>query len=153
MRQRLYKFCAGLLVALELSFLFATSGTAQKREPFDPDGSFWIHGTPPKDFENFSGINLNSKGRRRLAVSGVDLTDGTRLRFKTLTVARDKLLFTTVVVKGYSYSFTGHFLRGGVFSESALDQETPFLEGTLSKWHRRVRVARGKLTFTYFGGT
>lgn len=132
---------------------FAATGNGQRRERFDPDGSFWIKDTPPKDLENFSGINLNSKHSRRLQVSSVDLTDGTRLSFKNLTVTRDKLVFSTVVARGYSYSFGGRFLKGGVFAATILDQEMPVLEGTLTKWRRGKKVASAKLTFTYFGGT
>src|SRR6266498_305962 len=59
-------------------------------ERFDPDGAFWIYGKPPTGFEDFSGINLNSKRSRRLPASGVDLTNGAKLRFQTL--ADKKLL-------------------------------------------------------------
>jgi hypothetical protein len=146
--------CGALFAALGLLLPgFATTGNGQRRVRFDPDGSFWIKGIPPKYFENFSGINLNSKHSRRLQASGVDLTDGTRLSFKNLNVTRDKLVFSTVVVRGYSYSFSGRFLKGGVFAATVLDQEIPVLEGTLTKWRQGQRVANAKLSFTYFGGT
>lgn len=148
-----FRYGAAFVTAITLLLGYAPSGNSQKRELFNPDGSFWIQGTPRNDFENFSGINLNSKQSRRLQASGVALTDGTRLRFKTLTVARDKLVFTTVVVRGYSYSFRGRFLKGGEFASTVLDPEAPVLEGMLLKWRRGQKVANAKLVFTYFGGT
>src|SRR5678815_186183 len=28
-----------------------------KKEKFDPDGAFWVHGQPPNEFSDFSAIN------------------------------------------------------------------------------------------------
>ena len=127
--------------------------SGQRRERFDPDGSFWIHGKPPEDFEDFSGIDLNSKRNPRLQVAGVDLTNGSHLKFKTLSVTRDRFTFTTVPVRSVSYSFSGRFLKGGVFAAANLDDETPVLEGTLIKLKGGQKIAEAKLKFTYFGGT
>ncbi|SRR6266496_4705450 len=140
------------------SFLVAYWGLvpAQAQRPsqrFDPDGAFWIYGKPPSGFEDFSGINLNSKRSRRLPASGVDLTNGSKLRFQTLVVKREKLTFTTTTVRGVSFTFSGRFLRGGVFATANLDDQTPVLEGTLTKFKGGQKVAEAKLRFTYFGGT
>jgi hypothetical protein len=51
-----------------------------------------------------------------------------------------------------SYSFSGKFLRGGVFAAQALDEE-PVLEGVLRKRSRGKIVAEARLRFSYFGGT
>lgn len=131
----------------------ALSIAQTRRERFDPDGSFWIQGKPPKGFEDFSGINLNAKRNRYMPASGVDLTNGTQMRFKVLAVARDKLIFTTVVIRGVSYSFRGRFLKGGVFAAADLDQDTPVLEGILTKFKGGQKRAQANLKFTYFGGT
>ena len=142
-----------LISVLTLPLSVAPAQKNQSRTRFDPDGSFWIHGTPPKDFENIGGINLNSKRARRLPAPGVELVNGTRFGFKTLTVKKESLLFTTTVVKGTSYSFSGRFLKGGVFASDILDTEAPVLEGTLTKWTGGRKVAEANLKFTYFGGT
>jgi hypothetical protein len=125
----------------------------QARERFDPDGSFWIHGTPPNEFSDFGGINLNAKKMRHLPSPGVQLNTGKTLRFRTLTVKKESFRFTTVTVRGISYTFSGHFLRGGVFGAAALDDKTPVLEGLLTKFESGQKVAEANLKFTYFGGT
>jgi hypothetical protein len=144
------------LFALLITAVLLLSGTTQaqnKKDRFDPDGSFWIHGQPPNDFLDFGGINLNSKRSRQLPGAGVQITNGKTLRFKTLVVKPDNLTFMTVVVAGVSYGFSGKFLRGGVFGSGVLDDETPVLEGTLTKYKAGSKVAEAKLKFVYFGGT
>jgi len=140
------------LVFILLAQSVLTAGQTAKQR-FDPDGSFWIHGTAPADFSDFSGINLNAKKLRRLPSPGVQLNDGKNLRYKTLSVTRERFVFTTVAIGGISYSFSGAFLKGGVFAESNLDDETPVLEGVLVKNKQGKKVAEAKLKFTYFGGT
>ena len=61
--------------------------------------------------------------------------------------------FTTVALKGVSYSFSGRFLKGGVYSSGILDDETPVLVGTLTKFRNGHKQAEAKLKFVYFGGT
>ena len=143
-------------VAIFLLLVTASSGVAQRKQSnarFDPDGSFWIHGDPPAEFSDFSGINLNAKRSRRLPSPGVQLNNGTTYRFKTLTVKRDNFTFTTLTVRGVSYSFSGKFLKGGVYGAGDLDDETPVLEGTLAKFRDGKKVAEANLKFVYFGGT
>ena len=132
-----------------------TCAAQNKAARFDPDGSFWLHdSTPaPPEFSDFGGINLNAKRLRRLPSAGLELVDGTNIRFKTLTVKQNNFTFTTVERKGVSYSFSGRFLKGGVYSSGILDDETPVLEGTLTKFKNGNKVAEAKLKFVYFGGT
>jgi hypothetical protein len=131
-----------------------TSSISQARKQrFDPDGAFWILGTPPDEFKDFGGFNLNAGANPRLPKPGVQLTDGTRLRYKSLTVSRSQCTFTTVSVKGVSYSFNGRFLRGGVFLTRDLDPESPIAEGTLTLYRRGKKISSKDLKFTYFGGT
>ena len=125
----------------------------QKSPKFDPDGTFWILGDPPDDFKNFGGINLNAKRQRRLNRPGVDITNGIKHRFRTLSVTRDRFTFKTVSVRGVSYSFSGRFLKGGVFAAADLDDKTPVLEGVLIKLKNGQKVAEAPLKFVYFGGT
>jgi hypothetical protein len=122
---------------------------------FDPDGSFWLHeSTPaPTEFSDFGGINLNAKRLRRLPSPGLQLNNGTTYRFTTLVVKRDNFTFTTMSIRGVSYSFAGKFLKGGVYASGILDDETPVLEGTLTKFRGGKKVAEANLKFVYFGGT
>ena len=143
------------LVALLLLSLLSVSVFSQRSKPdrFDPDGSFWLKGAPPDDFSDFSGINLNAKRSRNLPQPGLETNKGTRYRFKTLSVKQERFTFTTMTVAGISYSFSGRFLKGGVYSSGILDDETPVLEGTLTKFRGGTKVAEAKLKFVYFGGT
>lgn len=58
-----------------------------------------------------------------------------------------------MTLAGVSYSFSGRFLKGGVYGAGNLDDETPVLEGTLTKFRGSQKVAEAKLKFVYFGGT
>src|SRR5437868_422590 len=141
-------FCLMLLLASLPSALSQT-----KAERFDPDGSFWIIGAPPNEFSDFGAINLNAKKLRRLPPSGLQTNLGKNYRFKTLTVKRDNFTFTTITIGGVSYSFAGKFLKGGNFAATSLGDESPVLEGTLTKFRAGKKLAEAKLKFSYFGGT
>ena len=147
------RLCVTLLFASLLIFAAVPGFSQNKTARFDPDGSFWIVGEAPNDFSEFGAINLNAKRSRQLPVQGFELRTGKRLAFKTLTVKRDNFTFTTVTVGGVSYAFSGKFLKGGVYSAGDLDDETPVLEGTLTKFRGGQKVAEAKLKFSYFGGT
>lgn len=141
------------LMALLLVLMVSFPALSQKGARFDPDGSFWVSGTPPDDFLELSAINLNAKRLRRLPSPGLQITDGTTYRFKTLTVRRNNFAFTTVVLKNISYSFSGRFLRGGVYAETELNDERPVMEGTLTKYRAGKKLAEAKIQLYYFGGT
>jgi len=146
------RLCVKLLVAsLVVSSLPALAQNKSTR--FDPDGSFWILGQVPTEFSDFGEINLNAKRSRQLPVQGFYLNNGKRLRFQTLTVKRDNFTFTTVTLGGVSYTFSGKFLKGGVYYSSDLDDTIPVLKGTLTKFRNAQKVAEAQLTFSYFGGT
>jgi len=145
-------FKATLLFLIFVVMVAPTLGQARK-ERFDPDGAFWIKGSAPDGFLDFAGINLNSKKLRRLPAAGVELNTGKAFRFKQLSVSRDRFTFTTMTVSNISYSFVGKFLRGGVFSAANLDDQTPVLEGVLTKYKGGTKVSEAKLKFVYFGGT
>jgi hypothetical protein len=124
-----------------------------KRSRFDPSGAFWIQGEPPNGFSDFSAINLNMRRLRRLPSSGVQLKDGTSFRFKDVIVKQNNFTFTTVTVRNVSYRFSGRFLKGGDFAATWMGDETPLLEGVLTKFRTGKKVAEAKLKFIYFGGT
>ena len=140
------------IVALLLSTWVSTPGQTKKTR-FDPSGAFWISGEPPSDFSDFSSINLNMRQLRRLPTSGLQLNDGTSFRFKTVAVKQSSFTFTTTTVKGLYYTFSGKFLKGGDFAATWQGEETPVLEGTLTKFKNGTKVADAKLKFIYFGGT
>ena len=145
-------FTIFLLLCVTAAPAFTQRNTSAR---FDPDGSFWLQdGTiPPTEFSDFSAINLNAKRLRRLPSPGLQLINGTTFRFKTLNVKRDNFTFTTQAIRGVSYSFAGKFLKGGVYGAGDLDDETPVLEGTLTKFRGSKKVADANLKFVYFGGT
>jgi len=83
----------------------------------------------------------------------LQLNNGKKFYYKTLTVKQDNFSFTTETVGGVYYTFAGKFLRGGVFAEQDLADEQAVLEGTLTKFKAGKKVAEAKLKFSYFGGT
>lgn len=149
------KIQARLCVSLFLLLSLTLPGFTQRKQSsarFDPDGSFWIHGTPPPEFSDFDSINLNAKRLWYLNAPGLMMRN-TRYRYKTLTVKRDNFTFTTMTVRGIFYTFSGKFLKGGVYGAGNLDEETPVLEGTLTRFRNGKKVAEANLKFVYFGGT
>jgi hypothetical protein len=142
--------CVSIFVLLSL-----TSVAFAQRGRFDPDGSFWLKDgtTLPTEFSDFSAINLNAKRLRRLPSPGLQLNNGATYRFKTLSVKRDNFTFTTITLRGVSYSFAGKFLKGGIYASGILDDQTPVLEGTLTKFRDGKKVAQANLKLVYFGGT
>lgn len=124
-----------------------------KRQAFNPDGSFWLIGEPPAGFADFGSINLNGRRLRRIPSQGLQLNNGKTFHFKSLIVKRDNFSFTTITAGGVYYTFTGKFLRGGIFAEQDLFDEQPVLEGVLAKYKSGKKVAEAKLKFSYFGGT
>ena len=131
----------------------ASWAVAQK---FDPEGEFNVEGKLPKELSEVSTIQLLRDIKRSFlnSHSGLYTNRGVTYRFKTLTVTRERFTFTTVAIGEISYSFTGRFLRGGVFAELDSDQwGKPILEGQLSKLRGRRKVSAASLKFSYFGGT
>ena len=110
-------------------------------------------GQAPSGFSDFSAINLNARRVRWLPSPGLQLNNGRTFRFQQLTVKRKKFTFITTQVRGVSYSFSGRFLKSGVFAETVLDDQSPVLEGVLTKFVSGKKVAETKLQFGYFGGT
>lgn len=142
------------ITALSLLLAVALPAFSQsKRSSFNPDGSFWVIGAAPNGFSDFGGINLNGRRLRRLPSQGLQLMDGKTFHYKTLTVKQKNFSFTTVTIGGVYYTFSGRFLRGGVFAEQDLSDERPVLEGVLTKYKAGKKVADAKLKFSYFGGT
>jgi hypothetical protein len=157
-----------LLLILGAAFIMGITGvmaqTARKRgtvpkdtaQKFDPEGEFNVEGNLPRALTEVSTIQLLRDARRSFqnSHSGLYTNRGITYRFKTLSVGRERFAFTTVALDGTSYSFTGRFLRGGVFAELDSDQwGKTILEGQLTKFKAGRRVASANLKFSYFGGT
>lgn len=138
---------------LLLSLLLIAFTPALSQTKFNPDGAFWIIGEPPTGFSDFSGIYLNGKRLRRIPTQSLQLNNGKIFHYKTLVVKQDDFHFTTATVGGVYYTFSGKFLRGGVFAEQDLYDEQPVLEGVLTKYKNGKKVADAKLKFSWFGGT
>ena len=149
MNKRLTVFA---MVALLVATWTSAPGQTRKSR-FDPSGAFWISGDPPTDFSDFSAINLNMRQLRRLPTSGLQLNDGTSFRFRNIVVKQNNFTFTTVTLKSVYYTFSGRFLKGGDFAAPWQGEDTPVLEGTLTKFKDGKKVADAKLKFIYFGGT
>ena len=136
-----------LILSLVVIAITSTTGHPQKgRERFDPSGTFWIIGEAPSGFSDFSAINLNARRLRWLPSSGLQLNNGRTFRFQQLVVKRERLAFTTTQVRGVSYSFSGRFLKVGVFSETDLEEQSPDLEGQLTKIAAGKKVYEAKIT-------
>ena len=163
LRRAAYTGSFALLLLLSAAFIVgqasAPDNTAYEAvaRKFDPEGEFNVEGSLPKGLSEISTIQLlrDAKSSFLNSHSGLYTNRGvTYYRFKTLTVTRERFTFTTVALDGVSYSFTGRFLRGGVFAELDSDQwGKPILEGQLSKFAGRRKVAGAALKFSYFGGT
>ena len=141
------------MVLLAIAASLSVSAQNKRTTRFDPSGAFWISGEPPAEFSDFSSINLNMRNLRRLPTTGLQLNDGTSFRFRTVVVKQSNFTFTTDIKRGLSYSFAGKFLKGGDFAATWQGEETPVLEGTLTKFKEGKKVADAKLKFIYFGGT
>jgi hypothetical protein len=130
--------------------------SAQKR--FDPEGQFNPIGNAPKGLEEVASLDLFRSGRNRPFTShthsGVVTTRGVVYRFQSISASQNNLTFKTLARGGTSYSFSGHFLKGGVYAEmdsSAWNQS--LLEGTLTKFKNGKKIAESRMRFSYFGGT
>jgi hypothetical protein len=145
-------------VAFVIASASASSGafSAPVAQRFDPEGEFDVKGDPPAGLTEVSAIQLLRDANKSFlnSHSGLYTNRGVTYRFKTVSATRERFTFTTVPIKGISYSFTGRFLRGGVYGELDSDQwGKPILEGRLSKLRDGKRVAAATLKFSYFGGT
>jgi hypothetical protein len=152
MKRRFTAVAIGLLLLMSCASILDVAGQTKKTR-FDPSGAFWIAGEPPADFSDFSAINVNMRQLRRLPTSGLQLNDGTSFRFKTVVVKQTNFTFTTVTLKSVYYTFSGKFLKGGDFAAAWQGEETPVLEGTLTKFKEGKQIAEARLKFIYFGGT
>lgn len=128
------------------------------QKEFRPYGFFSSVGPPPAGFENFDTIQYwRREDEQKVSEiserkSGMNETSGVVYRYATISVNRQKFVFTTKKVQGISYKFKGRFLRTD-FVDDVLDLTKPVLIGTLTKYKHGRRVAAGNFKLSYFNGT
>ena len=127
---------------------------------FDPDGYFYIKGGSPRGFEEFDHIQLrvtDKSGQRPTTDSHLYVQDGKFYRLATLGEFRTHssgggitFEFTTQIVEGVSYRFSGKFVRICVLAESELDTEDVVAVGRLLKFNngKKKEVADVELTYS-----
>jgi len=168
MTRKLYLLLPALSIISLLIMLSVSTGAASQlpytsrqlfiQKPFRPYGYYSLVGAHPKGFENFDTIQYWRKEDEQSGpdiserLSGVTADKGVLYRYRTITINRRSFVFTTRVVKGTSYSFTGRFLRTD-FVNSELDFDKPVLLGTLTKYRRGKKVAEAQVKLSYFAGT
>jgi len=128
------------------------------QKTFRPYGYYSLVGPHPKGFESFDTIQY---WRREDEQSGPDISErlsgvnergGTRYRYQTISVNRQRFVFTTAKVRGNSYSFAGRFLRTD-FVDADMDFDKPVLEGRLTRYRNGKKVAEASVRLSYFAGT
>lgn len=128
------------------------------QKAFRPYGYYSLVGTHPKGFEKFDTIQYWRKDQEQSGpdiserLAGVTADEGVLYRYATISVNRRKFVFTTVKVKGVSYSFAGRFLRTD-FVNADMDFDKPVLVGTLNKYRNGRKVAGASVKLSYFAGT
>jgi hypothetical protein len=128
------------------------------QKAFRPYGYYSLVGTHPKGFKNFDTIQYWQKQDEQSGpdiserLSGVIADEGAHYRYRTLNITRRQFVFTTVKVKGISYSFNGRFLRTD-FVNAEMDLDKPVLVGNLRKYRNGRKVAEADVKLSYFAGT
>ena len=129
------------------------------RQAFRPYGYFsLVERQPPKGFENFDTIQYWRKDQEQTGpdiserTAGVNESGGVVYKYATISITRQKFIFTTAKVKGVSYAFSGRFLRSD-FVSADLDLGKPVLVGRLTKYKNGKRVAEANIRLSYFAGT
>lgn len=128
------------------------------QQAFRPYGYFSLVGRPPKGFENFDTIQYWRRADEQSGpdisdrTSGLNVTGGVVYRYATISITRQKFVFTTKRVRGISYAFSGRFLTTD-FVDAEMNLEKPVLTGTLTKYRDGKRTAEASVRLTYFAGT
>jgi hypothetical protein len=135
---------------------FASFHVAQRA--FRPYGYYSLVGPHPKGFESFDTIQYWRREDEQTGpdiserLSGVNERGGRRYRYQTISINRQRFVFTTVKVRGTSYSFAGRFLRTD-FVNSDMNFDKPVVEGRLTKHRNGRKVAEANVRLSYFAGT
>lgn len=169
MRRRLRVVCVASLIACCLSTPWTPAGAQEARvlrwaqplliqRAFRPYGYYSLVGDHPRGFKNFDTIQYWHKRDEQSGpdiserLSGVTADEGVHYRYSTISITRRQFVFTTVKVKGISYSFNGRFLRID-FVNTEMDLDKPVLVGNLRKYRNGRKVAEANVKLSYFAGT
>jgi len=147
--------CAFLIAAALSLFSPHASHAASATHPPDVTGYYFFVGKVPKEFENIDWISLASvdAAGKRTPLNGFirlkQLSRGKPVNYKIvrLTLADQKLTFTTTTIGKIRYQFSGVFLKTSGFQ----DNETA-LKGRLIKLRNGREIARVYASFYYFTG-
>lgn len=154
----------GCLLSFSIMFVDVRAGVVTvSRSPlvqkaFRPYGYFSLVGKHPKGFDNFDTIQYWRKEDEQTGpdisqrTAGVNESGGVVYPYATVSVTRQKFVFTTRIVRGVSYKFSGRFSRND-FVGSDMAFEKPVLVGTLGKYRNGRRVAEANVKLSYFAGT
>jgi len=125
---------------------------------FDPAGYFYIKGGSPQGFEELDHIQLqvDQSSRRPTLESHLDVKDGKSYRFARLGEFRTHssgagitFEFTTEIIAGVNYQFSGKFDAIGVLAESELDLEKVVALGRLLKFKKGQKQGAADVELTY----
>lgn len=136
---------------------FASSMMPQCR--FDPDGYFYLKGQPPRVFEEFDHLQLrvtDQSGPPTTLESHLDAKNGTSYRFARLAEFRTHssgtgitFEFTTEIIKGVNYQFSGKFTSICVLAQTELDPENVVARGQLLKFKNGKKKGAADIELTY----
>ena len=121
---------------------------------FDPSGYFYAAGKLPQPFEDFDHLTLREKHDRDKdsLTQGLYTTQGQVYKFDAIERSGDSFAFTTDIVNGVRYSFTGQFKYPCIFEEfDALSKKPGAIaaEGKLLKLSDGKTVAETLAQLTY----
>ncbi len=126
---------------------------AKEALPFNPSGDYHPANRPADGSESFTHFDLEVRRRKgRLVARGDVRGVGARYKFATVSVTEERLKFTTVRLRGVSYSFDGRFLGRGDFPGQFTGYGMVMLEGTLTKYQGGKKVAEVNSPFLYYPG-
>jgi hypothetical protein len=144
------------LVPLEAPTL-ASSMMPQCR--FDPDGYFYIKGGSPRGFKELDHIQLqvtDQSGQHPVSESHLDINNGRSYRFARLAEFRTHssgggitFEFTTEIIEGVNYQFSGKFNSICVLAETERDPEKVVALGRLLKFKKGQKKEAAEVELTY----
>lgn len=147
-------------IAMLLIFLSGIYwGTTSAQEPFSfrrPYGYYSIEGHH-RGFENIDTIQHWQQERQwpdgSALLPGVNLVGGKRYRFAKVRIDSQHFIFITETLNGVRYRFTGKFLKANFEIPEIPEEWVPVVTGVIIKYRNGVKVARAKVTLSYFAGT
>lgn len=126
---------------------------------FDPLGGYQIIGNKPVEFADFDNFTLdkvfeeNTTPTTNEIVGGVVIKDGNTNQSNTyqidkITLSAQEIYFSTEILSGVHYEFSGKFLKKGDFSQFN-EKNIPILKGTLKKFRAENLAAEKEFNFKF----